>query len=203
MIQLLAQRVDASIEILLLNNRTIGLFFSKRETCAVIMSVHRSRPAEKACILRRRQAGRHGLPRRRKFKPIIRFAGAIEIKRRAPVGGFDEMTRNQFCIDIGKERRDIGKKLARDIFSCRRRVAKRRIVVGQKLVVELIVDHLAGAFFDFADVNQHSRDRIDSPAENKIGGIITTGAVARAGFGTKCGEVFVVGPARNKQPARS
>src|SRR5258708_8899445 len=102
MIQLLAERVDESMEILLLNNRTIGLFFSKRETCAVIMSVHRSRPAEKACILRRRQAGRHGLPRRRKFKPIIRFAGAIEIKRRPPAGGFAEMTPNQFFIHMAK-----------------------------------------------------------------------------------------------------
>src|ERR1700736_6603881 len=94
MIELLTQRVDARVEIVLLNNRAVGLFFSKGETRAVIMSVDPGGRTEKACILCRRQAGRHRLPRRRKFKPIVGFARAIGIKRRASIRGLNQMTRD-------------------------------------------------------------------------------------------------------------
>jgi hypothetical protein len=35
---------------------------------------------------------RHRLARSRKFEPVIRFANALGIKRRAPFGRFDQMT---------------------------------------------------------------------------------------------------------------
>src|SRR5439155_24609018 len=45
-------------------------------------------------------------------------------------------------------------------------------------------------------------DRIDSPAKNKIGSVVSTAAVARGGFRTKRRQVFAIGPRRKKQPAR-
>src|SRR5437588_13037500 len=112
------------------------------------------------------------------------------------------MTRHQLGIAIGKEWRDLGEKLARDIIGRRRGVAKRGIVFVKKLVVELIVDHFSSAFFDFTDVDEHSRNRIHPTTEDKIGDLIATGSVARAGFWTERREVFAVGPARDKQPTR-
>ena len=105
------------------------------------------------------------------------------------------MNRDQLRIDIGEKRRDIAEKLARDIFSGRRRFAKGRIVFVQKLVVELIVDDFTRTLFDFTDVDQHPRDRVNPAAENEIGNVIAAGAVVRARFRTKRGQVFVVGPA--------
>src|SRR6516225_3645344 len=92
------------------------------------------------------------------------------------------MNRDQFGIDIGKKRRDIVEELARDIFGSRRHIAKGRIVFVQELVVESIVDFFAGAAFDLADVDQHSRNRVDASAENKIGNIVATGSMPGTGL---------------------
>ena len=94
MVELLAQRLDTSIDIPLPNDRPIGLFFSKSEPRPVIVPVDGGGRAKESLILRRCKVGRHRLPRRRKFKPVISFARAVEIKRRAPIRRFDEMTRD-------------------------------------------------------------------------------------------------------------
>src|SRR5438552_8786794 len=94
MVELLVQRLDTSIDIPLANDRPIGLFFSKSETRPVFVPVNGGGAAEESLILRRCKAGRHRLPRRRKLKPVISFARAVEIKRRAPTRRFDEMTRD-------------------------------------------------------------------------------------------------------------
>jgi hypothetical protein len=66
----------------------------------------------------------------------------------------------------------------------------------------LIVNDFAGAPLDFADVDQHACDRINSAAENKIGDVIATGSVFRPTSFTERGEVFTFTPARDKQSAR-
>src|SRR6266404_9630257 len=69
-------------------------------------------------------------------------------------------------------------------------------------MIEAFIDNFSRTFFDFTDVDEHSGDRIDSPAKNKIGSVISTAAVARGGFRTKRRQVFAIGPRRKKQPAR-
>src|SRR5205814_6616809 len=102
----------------------------------------------------------------------------------------------------GKQRGDVGEKLARNVFRGRSHFAKRRIVFVQKFVIKAIVDDLARAFFNFADVDEHSRDRIDLAAKNKIGGIISTRPVLCPCLRTKRDQVFAVGPAGKEQPPR-
>src|SRR5205823_13046234 len=94
MVEVLVQRLDTSIDIPLLNDRPIGLFFSKGKTSPVIVPMDGGGGAKESLILRRCKAGRHRLPRRRKFNPVISLARAVEIKRRAPIRRFDEMTRD-------------------------------------------------------------------------------------------------------------
>src|SRR6267378_2208608 len=105
------------------------------------------------------------------------------------------MTRHQLCIDIGESWRDIGEKLARDIFRGWWHFVKRGIILIQKFMIEAFVYDFSGAFLDFTDVDEHSGDRIASAAENKIGGAIASGAILRARLRTKCGQIFAVGPA--------
>src|SRR5437879_9259369 len=69
-------------------------------------------------------------------------------------------------------------------------------------MIEAFIDNFSRTFFDFTDVDEHSGDRIDSPAKNKIGSVISTAAVVCGGFRTKRGQVFAIGPRRKKQPAR-
>src|SRR5260370_7625112 len=68
-------------------------------------------------------------------------------------------------------------------------------------MIEAFIDNFSRTFFNFTDVDEHSGDRIDSPAKNKIGSVISTAAVARGGFRTKRRQVFAFGPRRKKQPA--
>src|SRR5260370_42568861 len=68
-------------------------------------------------------------------------------------------------------------------------------------MIEAFIDNFSRTFFDFTDVDEHSGDRIDSPAENKIDSLISTAAVARGGFRAKRRQVFAIGPGRKKQPA--
>src|SRR6266481_5389868 len=69
-------------------------------------------------------------------------------------------------------------------------------------MVKTVVNDLSGASLDFADVDENSSDRIDPAAENKICDVISTGSVTSDCFRAECREVFVAGPAWNKQPAR-
>src|SRR2546421_10682689 len=144
------------------------------------MAVNSRGFAKQLLVFSGSQIGRHGLPRRRKFEPVIRVASAIDIKRRAAIRSFDQMNRNQLCTDIIKQRRDVSEKLARDVFGGWGRFTKRRVVFVQKLMVELVVDHSASAFLDFADIDQHSGDGIDPTAENKISDVISSGPMPRA-----------------------
>src|ERR1700693_1302689 len=105
------------------------------------------------------------------------------------------MTRHQFCIDIGESWRHLGEKLSRNVLRGWRSFAKRRVVLVQKLVIELIVDYFASAPFDFADIDQHAGDRIDASAEDKVGDVISPGTVLRARLRAKRGQIFFVGPA--------
>src|SRR2546428_8525787 len=69
-------------------------------------------------------------------------------------------------------------------------------------MIEAFIDNFSRTFFDFTDVDEHSGDRIASPAKNKIGSVISTAAVARGGFRTKRRQVLAIGPRRKEQPAR-
>ena len=95
-----------------------------------------------------------------------------------------------------------GEKLPGDIFSRRRHFVKLGIVLIQKFVIKAIVHDFPRASLDFADVDEHSRDRIDLAAKNKIGGIIATGPVLCPCLLAKRGQVFAVGPAGKEQPPR-
>src|ERR1700693_5353170 len=108
------------------------------------------------------------------------------------------MDRNQLCIHIGKQWRDIGEKLARNVLSGgrpRRGGAKSGIVFIQKLVVEALVHDLAGAAFNFADVDEHAGDWIDPATENKVGDVVEAGAVLGATFIAECSDIFALAPA--------
>src|SRR5438105_15662274 len=70
-------------------------------------------------------------------------------------------------------------------------------------MVETRVQHFFCPLFDFADVNQHPIGWINFAAENKKGDIVSAGAVTRAGFRSKGGQVLFVSPIRTKEPAGS
>src|SRR2546430_7820528 len=111
------------------------------------------------------------------------------------------MTRAQFCLDVGEQRRHIEVKLPGNVLGSRRNITESRVVLVQKLVIETCAHNFGGALFDFADVNQHSCCWIDRPGKNEIGDIITTAPIARVRFRAKSAEVFSVAPLLNVQTA--
>ena len=137
-----------------------------------------------------------------KLEPVVRVAHSIGEERRAAIGHLDQVNRDQFWIDIAEQWRDIVEKLPRDVLGRRRNISKRRIVFVQKFVIELIINDFAGPAFYFADVNQHSGDRVNAAAKNKIRDVIAAGSVFRPTFFPECRGVFLVAPTRNEQSAR-
>src|SRR5215469_15242167 len=99
--------------------------------------------------------------------------------------------------------RDIDVELPGDIFGGRRNITEGRIVLVQELVIKPLPDNFAGTLLDFADVNQHSRRRIDGTGENEIRSVIATAPVARFGLGTENGQIFVLTPALDVQTTGS
>src|SRR5262245_58226500 len=77
------------------------------------------------------------------------------------------------------------------------------IVLVEESVIEPLPHNRASALLDFADVNQHSRNRIDGTGEDKIGDVITTASVARFRFRTKNGQIFALAPLGDMQATRS
>src|SRR5437667_7783591 len=129
-------------------------------------------------------------------------ANSIGEERDSAFWQFYPVNRDQFWIDIAEQWRDIVEKLPRDVLGRRRNISKRRIVFVQKFVIELIIDDFAGPAFYFADVNQHSGDRVNAAAKNKIRGVIAAGYVFPPTFVPECRAVFLVAPTRNEQSAR-
>src|SRR6188472_3064425 len=69
-----------------------------------------------------------------------------------------------------------------------------RIVCVEEFVVEPLPHNPAGALLDLADVNQHSRSRIDRTGENEIGDVISTASVVCIRFGAKILQILDVAP---------
>ena len=112
------------------------------------------------------------------------------------------MTRAQFCLDVGKQRRHIEVKLARDVLGSRRNITKSRVVLVQKLVIEPFAHNFARALFDFADVNQHSCCWIHRAGEDEIGDVIATAPIAAVRFRAEGGQIFAFAPTINMQTPR-
>src|SRR6266404_9935948 len=112
------------------------------------------------------------------------------------------MDRHQFCVRLAEQRLDVSKELARDVFGGRHDIAERCIVFVGKLVIKLVVDNLAGAAFDFADVDQHSGDGIDVAAKNEIDYVVAAGAILRAALLAEPCYVLFSAPSGNEQSPR-
>src|SRR5229473_1355361 len=140
MIQLAPQRLDAGVDVDVLNKRSILRFFSlKSEARAIIMTVNGSGCAKKPLILRRSEIWRHRLAGSGELEPVISFTRAVGIKRGAAFRRFNQMTSREFRIDVGKQRRNIDIKLSGNVFGGGRQIGKRRVIVVQKFVVEALV----------------------------------------------------------------
>ena len=91
--------------------------------------------------------------------------------------------------------------MPRNIFGSRRNGAEGRIVFVEEFVVEPLPHNPARAVLDLADVNQHSRSRIDRTGENEIGDVIATAPVACIRFGPKSRQIFDAAPTVDVQAA--
>src|SRR5205085_5525246 len=142
-------------------------------------------------------------PRRGEIEPIVRVNGIVGIGSGAALRSFSQVHGSKPRLLAVKKRYDILQKLAANILGCRDLVPERGVIFVQKAMVIAIVNDSAGAFFDFADVDQHSGGRIGLTGENKVGHIVTAGAVTRAAFFTEKLAVLFCGKFRRKQPPRS
>src|SRR5438105_2261722 len=89
-----------------------------------------------------------------------------------------------------------------NVFSCRWQIAERRILLVQEFVVEFLLNNLAGALLDLADVDEHSSCWINRRGKNKIDDVVATRAVARSALGSEREQVLSIRPVSNEQPAR-
>src|ERR1043165_728746 len=112
------------------------------------------------------------------------------------------MTGYELRFAAGKKRRSVEKKLARDILGSRRQLGKRLVVLIQKLVIETVVQDLAHAFLDLADVHQHPGLWIDRARKDKVSDVVSAGAITRGRLRTERGEIFGVAPFLDEQPTR-
>src|SRR5262249_8986784 len=112
------------------------------------------------------------------------------------------MTSTQSCSPIRKQRRDIAIKLTRNVFCSWENLAKRRIVLVQKFVIETTAKNFSGALFDFANVDQHPSCWIDGTGEDEIGNVIAAAAIPRICFRSKRCRVLLLSPTGDAQAAR-
>ncbi len=154
------------------------------------VAMRRGGRAEKLVVFFRAELGRHRLPGGGKFEPVIRLAQAIGVDGRAPFRGLDQMAGNEAGFEIVKERLDLDEEPARDVFRRRRDFAEVRVIFVQKFMVESRVQDLFHPRLDFADVDQHPVLWVDLAAEDKIGDVISAGAVLGRAFLAESGEVF-------------
>src|SRR5438552_4250726 len=140
---------------------------------------------------------------RGEIEPVICFKGAVGISGRTAVRSFPQVHRNKPRRIAAKKRCDIIKKLPTNIFRCRHLIPESGIIFVQRAMIVAIVNDLASAFLNFADVDQHSSSRIGLTAEYKVSHIVATGAVRRGAFYTEKPAVFFRGEFRGKQSARS
>src|SRR5256885_11706590 len=119
---------------------------------------------------------------RGEIEPVICFKGAVGISGRAALRSFPQVHRNKPRRIAAKKRCDIIKKLPTNILRYWHLIPESGIIFVQKAMVVAIVNDLASAFLNFADVDQHSSCRIGLTAEYKIGHIVAAGAVTRGAF---------------------
>src|SRR5207249_4047102 len=129
--------------------------------------------------------GRHGSTRGGKLQPIIRFAGTVGIESCAALGRLGNMTGDEFCAEIRKERRKIDMQLSRNVLNRRRSSTERGVVLIQELVIKTSAQQFPGTLLDFTDVDEHPVARVDWPGENKIRHVIAASAVIRHSFRTE------------------
>src|SRR5436305_13607960 len=110
---------------------------------------------------------RHGPARSRKIEPVIRFAGAVEIKCRASLRRLGNMTGDKFCADIRKKWRKIDMQLSCNTLHRRRHSTERGIVLIQELVIKTNAQQFSGTLLDFTDVDEHSSARIHRPGKSE------------------------------------
>src|SRR5438094_9962632 len=141
--------------------------------------------------------------RRGEIEPVISFNRAVSISGCAALRSFPQVYRNKPCRIAIKKRCDIIEKLPTNILGGRHLVPEGGVIFVQKAMVIAMVNDFTGAFLDFADVDQHSGSGIGLTAENKVGHIVTAGAVTPFTFFTDKPAVLFCGQFRYKQSARS
>src|SRR5438067_11464846 len=146
---------------------------------------------------------RNRLARRREIEPVICFNGAVGISGRTALRSFPQMHRNKPRRIAAKKRCDIIKKLPTNILRCWHLVPEGGVIFVQKAMIVAIVNDLAGAFLNFADVDQHFGSRIGLTAEYKISDIVASGAVTRGSFFTEKRAVLFGGYSGRKHAQRS
>src|SRR5437763_8070847 len=140
---------------------------------------------------------------RGEIEPVICFNGAVGISGRTALRSFPQMHRNKPRRIATEKRCDILEKLPTNILRGRHFIPEGGIIFVQKAMVIAIVNDLASAFLNFADVDQHSSCRIGLTAEYKIGYIVAAGAVTRGAFFAEKLAVLFCGKFLCEQPPRS
>src|SRR5438094_272247 len=137
------------------------------------------------------------------IEPVICFNRAVGISGCAALRSFPQVHCNKLRRIAAKKRCDIIEKLPTNILGCRHLLVERGVIFVQKAMVVAVVNDLTGAFFNFADVDQHPGGGIGLTTEYKVGDIVAAGAVTRAAFFTEKLAVLFCGKFRCKQPPRS
>src|SRR5256885_3372456 len=161
-----------------------------------------SQPKQPHVLFRAQMRG-YRSARCRKFEPGVRFGSAGEIVSRAPLRRFAQVTNAEFCLDVGKQWRDLGIEFPSNIRRSRRNIAKRWVILIQEFVIKPVAKGSPGALFDFADVDQHAPRWIDGASKYEISNIIAAAAMLRVCFRAKHGQVFLFVPIFDVQPPRS
>jgi hypothetical protein len=112
------------------------------------------------------------------------------------------VTNAEFCFDIGKQRRDFGIELPSNVRRGRLNLAKRWIILVQKLVIKPVAKNPSRSPLNFADVDQHARGWIDGPSENKICDVVSAAAIPRVCLRAEHSLVFLLAPIFDVQPPR-
>src|SRR5438477_10782532 len=133
---------------------------------------------------------RHSATSVRELEPVVAVAGAIGIHSCATPRGLPQMDGDQPGAHVGKHGRDRFLKTRSDVFNRWRNSTERLVIFVEKLVIELFVYNAAGAFFDFADVDQHTGLGIDLARKYKIGNIVASAAMPSAAFRAKRDQVL-------------